>query len=61
MQNKVPTSFTIKSNSWLCLFCDGIKVTNKTLKTKKKYKHHQWRNMLEPCLTGKILKCLVEP
>lgn len=50
----------IKHNPHSCLLCDSIKVTNKTLNTKRNYKYHQWRDLLESCLTGKIPKCLVE-
>ena len=49
-QIKKSALFTIKHSSQLCLFCDYIKVTSKTLTTKKNYNHHWWRDLLEPCL-----------
>lgn len=51
----------IKQNPQFCLFCHSTKVTSKTLKTKKNYEHYQGRDPLEPCLIGKLLKCLLEP
>lgn len=49
-QIKKSAFFTTKHSSQLCSFCDYIKVTNKTLTTKKNYNYHQWTDLLEPRL-----------